>query len=281
MSNAVLTRETAITDIQRRGRSDHPYSKNLDVVVPLRRTDGRTFAKAAAIVVTDLTVKRSQGRELSTISTRAGLPILLDLLRRGYRDIALTEVAAICSVSLRTAQTLMAELRAANVLWRSHVGVKGESVTRYALGPVGAYLLDEALSTVRSWQAAKAAARERFRRSIAKSAKIAHRVSPYPQRGGPIRQSIPPVMLSEPDLVTTTPDASVPADRSLAVIRYYFANGRERLLTAEERGRFIDAEPAMTSTPAVRPSVELPTRPARELRAIAKYLKEKRDRDGQ
>lgn len=160
---AVYSAETALEDIRRRGRTDHPYQTDLAVVIPLRRFDVRNVNRAAELVVKDLTHKPKNGeRELTTISARAGLSKVLVLIAQGYRQIGLAEVAAIAGCHPDTAQAAMAQLRDLRVLNAREVGRKGLSMTTYALAPRGAELLDQALSMVKGWVKAKAEARARY-----------------------------------------------------------------------------------------------------------------------
>lgn len=196
MSAAALAlRQTAIADIRRRGRSDHPYRTDLAIVVPLRLVDRRVLGQAADAVALELTAwERDTGRHGAARSTsaRAGLADVLVLLAQGYREMSQYEIAAIAGVHRATAQRWLARLCDAGVFWRKQVGRKGECMTTYALGPRGAAMFDAALVKVKGWIAAKAKAAQRYaaarvkaarQRAKAESRTLRHRASPPPIGG--------------------------------------------------------------------------------------------------
>lgn len=188
MIAAVLSEQTALADIRRRGRTDHPYRANLDIVVPLRSLDLRRIEQSVGVVITDLTAKGDDGaRELTTISARRGLVRVITLIAQGYRQIGLGEVAAIAGVTVDTAQSAMAQLRRLGILYAPAIGRKGVSMTTYALAPRGVAMLDAALTLVKGWAAAKAKAYARYllrckaaRARRGQVGKNADRVSPPP-----------------------------------------------------------------------------------------------------
>ena len=163
---SVAARETALLDVKSRGRSPHPYRGSEDVprIMALNEMTPNARRGAAERVVVELTARDDQGqRELTTISARAGLVDVLCLVLDGRRQIGHREVAAICGVSLRTADTMLAQLVTAGVLWTKDVGCKGLSMTTWALGKRGVRMLVAAVETGGRWLKAVARAMLRLR----------------------------------------------------------------------------------------------------------------------
>lgn len=188
---AVLLRETAIADIRRRGRTRHPYTNahNREPIAAIAALAEKPIRDAWDRIVSQLSSRTPAGRELSTISARAGLTSVLTLIARGYRQIGHAEVAAIAGVSLRTADTALAELVAAGILWTPAVGRKGVSMTTWALADRAVTLLVEALDKIKAW--AKALRDAVFRARRGQYAKTDRQHTPTGSKGS-VRRQPPP-----------------------------------------------------------------------------------------
>lgn len=163
LTTAVLVaRETALLDVKGRGKERTPY-RNADVpsLVTMAGLPPKRLREAAARVTMQLTANGPAGREVTTISARAGLPDFLVLLITDRRQIGHQEVAALCGISPRTAWTMLHELVAAGVLWTVETGRKGLSMTTWALAPRAVKLLVAALDMGARWL--KALSRTLFR----------------------------------------------------------------------------------------------------------------------
>jgi hypothetical protein len=198
VSVATLARETALADIRRRGRTPHIYG-HTGPVIALRKAHPGTMRKAAAAVAAELTHKdKTAGRELSTISAKTGLADVLLLISQGFRQIGVVEVAAVCDVAIRTAQTAMATLRELGILGGPR-GVKGLSMTSWQLMPRGVEMLTAAFERVR----------DALRRRKFKHASFAHRVTPPPKGRALPKPATPPNRGPERPKGTPPPIAEV------------------------------------------------------------------------
>jgi hypothetical protein len=184
---ALLSRDTALADVRRRPKELHQYRDTLPAALIVRtKISTRRRQQMADRVLHDLTTfDRSEGgRVIPATAGIAGLADVLVLIMQGHRRISLAEVAAICGIHQSTAQNRMSDLRDAKILRAPEIGRKGESITRYEIGPVGAQLLQEAFAWLdntkakwdRWWAERKGA--KGSRRSSDQHAKKPHRVSP-------------------------------------------------------------------------------------------------------
>lgn len=191
---ALLSRETAIADIRRRPQEPHQYGDTLtDAVILRTKIHVATLNKITDRMLHELTTwdRAEHGRVIPATAGVAGLRDLLVMIMQGYHRISLTESAAVQGISVPTAQRRMADLRAAGILRAPEIGRKGESVTRYEIGPIGARMLADAhawLTKKREqwdrWRAERKG-RKASRRNLDQHIKKPHRESPPAIRTGP------------------------------------------------------------------------------------------------
>jgi DNA-binding transcriptional ArsR family regulator len=211
---ALLSRDTALADVRRRPKELHQYRDTLpDALILRTKVSAPALRKITDRMLHDLTTFDSAagGRVIPACAGLPGLRDVLVLIWQGHRRISLAEVAAICGVHQSTAQNHMAALRDAGILRAPEIGRKGESITRYELGPVGAVMLREAHDwwdrTKARWAQWRAnmQARKASRRSEDQHAKKPHRVSP------PIIRTDPTVLVTVPSPSPSPVEPALPA----------------------------------------------------------------------
>jgi hypothetical protein len=191
---ALTARDTALADVRRRPKENHQYRDTLPAALIVRtKISTRRRQQMADRVLHDLTTfeRSAGGRVIPATAGITGLADVLVLIMQGHRRISLAEVAAICGIHQSTAQNRMSDLRDAGILRAPEIGRKGESITRYEIGPIGARMLQEAHAWLdktkarwdRWWTEHKGA--KGSRRSKDQHAKKPHRVSPPSIRTDP------------------------------------------------------------------------------------------------
>jgi hypothetical protein len=240
---ALLSRETAIADIKRRPQELHQYGDTLtDAVILRSKIHVSTLRKMVDRMLHDLTTwdRAEHGRVIPATAGVAGLRDLLVMILQGYHRVSLTESAAVQGVSLPTSQRRMADLRDAGILRAVEIGRKGESVTRYEIGPAGARMLADAHAWLthkrEQWDRWRAERKGRkvSRRSLPQHIKKIHRENPPPSRVGPTE----PPHQGGPATRAATAPVPVPDQAADAeLVAAYRAGAAERRARAQTAGK--------------------------------------------
>lgn len=144
---------TVTIDIRSQPTTDDPYGNRDDLaeVMALRKLSEDKIRGAAYELSMELTDRRPEGREVTTISARSTLTEVLVLIARGWRQFTIGQIASLGGVSDRTARRLLKQLAAAGVLWTARRG-KWYAGTVYSLAKGTVRRLVELVEHTRQFQ---------------------------------------------------------------------------------------------------------------------------------